>query len=63
MLSGITMNIKTITEKELLEDLEYWLDNLSVPVKIIATNPDDEPVMMIPYDKYVAMKEMEADNE
>lgn len=47
------MDIKTITEEELLEDLEYWLAEAELqPIQITPTDPGLESVVLINYDSY-----------
>ena len=54
------MNIKTITEEELFEDLNNRdFGSYTYPVKIIPENPEDEPVVLVPYDMYVRFQEPE----
>lgn len=46
------MNIRTITEEELLEDLEHYLDSLGEPIEILSSDAHRNPVVLMPYDMY-----------
>lgn len=48
-------DIKTITEEELLEDLDYYLDALDEPIEIISSDAHRNPAVLIPYAMYVRM--------